>query len=72
MLLKACLEHKIESIALSDMGLGRLHNKSAMFGQAVGEALRKCRHRPPPLVLSGSSAFIAALKKTVVPHDEEE
>jgi hypothetical protein len=71
MLLKGCLENKIETLALSDQGIARIHNKGAILGQAFGEALRKCRQRPPPLVLSGSSAFIAALKKTVVPQEED-
>jgi hypothetical protein len=72
MSIKAAIQNHCNVITVSDQGVAKLHNKPELFGMALGEALRKCRSKPPRLMLSGSSAFIAAMKRTLLPADAED
>lgn len=71
MAIKAAIDNHLDVLAVSDMGSEKLHNKGDILGTAFGTALKKCRAKPPPIILSGSSAFIASLKHTIVPDKDD-
>jgi len=54
-----------EMMVVSDQDCKKIHNDPFLLGQALGRALGKSRPPLPQVVLSGSSEFISAVKKTL-------
>eukprot|EP00929_Paragymnodinium_shiwhaense_P043739 TRINITY_DN22472_c0_g1_i1.p1 TRINITY_DN22472_c0_g1~~TRINITY_DN22472_c0_g1_i1.p1 ORF type:complete len:703 (+),score=200.18 TRINITY_DN22472_c0_g1_i1:162-2270(+) len=66
MVLNAAHDMDAEILTVSDQGCEDLHNNGRILGVAFGHALTKIKFKPPRILLSGTSEFIASVKKTVM------